>query len=96
MLYDEGNELVEPTYQRVITVKAVNSVFDIIPNVHGDIQTVGLAMTGEKRLNFANQILQQGAMRCPDIGYMTHFDSPWDGLFALDRMVRWVSLGGPV
>jgi hypothetical protein len=96
VLYDEGAELVEPTYQRVITVKAVDDVFDIVPNVHEDIQTVGLAMTGERRYQFAEQIMLQGAMRCPDVGYMTHFDSPWDGLFALDRLVRWVSLGGPV
>lgn len=96
VLYDEGTELVEPTYQRVITVKAVDDIFNVIENVHEDIQTVGLAMTGEKRLQFANQIMQQGAMRCPDVGYMTHFDSPWDGLFALDRLVRWVSLGGPI
>jgi phenylacetate-coenzyme A ligase PaaK-like adenylate-forming protein len=96
VLFDEGTELVEPTYQRVITVKAVDYIFDVIENVHEDIQTVGLAMNGEKRLQFANQIMQQGAMRCPDVGYMTHFDSPWDGLFALDRLVRWVSLGGPI
>lgn len=96
VLFDEGAELVEPTYQRVITVKAVDDIFDIIGNIHEDIQTVGLAMSGEKRLKFANEIMQQGAMRCPDVGYMTHFDSPWDGLFALDRLVRWVSLGGPI
>lgn len=96
VLFDEGTDLVEPTYQRVITVKAVDNVFDVIDSVHEDIQTVGLAMHGEKKLQFANEILMQGAMRCPDVGYMTHFDSPWDGLFALDRLVRWVSLGGPI
>ena len=96
VLFDEGTDLVEPTYQRVITVKAVDNVFDVIGSVHEDIQTVGLAMHGEKKLQFANEILMQGAMRCPDVGYMTHFDSPWDGLFALDRLVRWVSLGGPI
>jgi phenylacetate-coenzyme A ligase PaaK-like adenylate-forming protein len=96
VLYDEGASLAEPTYQRVITVKAVDSVFDVIGSIDEDIQTVGLAMQGEKRLAFANQAMQQGAMRCPDVGYMTHFDSPWDGLFALDRLVRWVSLGGPI
>jgi phenylacetate-coenzyme A ligase PaaK-like adenylate-forming protein len=96
VLFDESTALVEPTYQRVITVKAVDNVFDVIEQVHEDIQTVGLAMKGEKRLKFANDVMAQGAMRCPDIGYMTHFDSPWDGVFALDRLVRWVSLGGPV
>ncbi|CAM3890851.1 acyl-CoA reductase [Vibrio aquimaris] len=96
VLFDEGAELVEPTYQRVITVKAVDDVFDVVDCVHEDIQTVGLAMTGEKRLQFANDLMLKGAMRCPDVGYMTHFDSPWDGLFAIDRLVRWVTLGGPM
>ncbi len=96
VLFDEGIELVEPTYQRVITVKAVDNVFDVVDSVHEDIQTVGLAMNGEKRLRFANEIMLKGAMRCPDVGYMTHFDSPWDGVVALDRMVRWVTLGGPL
>ena len=96
VLFDEGAELVEPTYQRVITVKAVDNVFEVVNCVHEDIQTVGLAMTGEKRLQFANDIMLKGAMRCPDVGYMTHFDSPWDGLFAVDRLVRWVTLGGPM
>ncbi|OUR92455.1 acyl-CoA reductase [Gammaproteobacteria bacterium 42_54_T18] len=96
VLFEEDTQLVSPTYFRVITVKAVDNIFDVIPQVHEDIQTVGLAMRGDKRLKFANAITMQGAMRCPDIGHMTHFDSPWDGLYAIDRMIRWVSLGGPL
>jgi hypothetical protein len=33
--------------------------------------------------------------RFPDLGRMTFFDSPWDGLFPMDRLVKWVTLGGP-
>jgi phenylacetate-coenzyme A ligase PaaK-like adenylate-forming protein len=96
VLFEDDVALVDPTYFRVITVKAVDNIFDVIPLVHEDIQTVGLAMHGAKRLQFATDITMQGAMRCPDIGHMTHFDSPWDGLYAIDRMIRWVSLGGPL
>ena len=96
VLFEDDITLVDPTYFRVITVKAVDNIFDVIPQVHEDIQTVGLAMHGAKRLQFATDITMQGAMRCPDIGHMTHFDSPWDGLYAIDRMIRWVSLGGPL
>lgn len=96
VLFEDDITLVDPTYFRVITVKAVDDIFDVIPQVHEDIQTVGLAMHGAKRLQFATDITMQGAMRCPDIGHMTHFDSPWDGLYAIDRMIRWVSLGGPL
>lgn len=96
VLFEDDIQLVDPTYFRVITVKSVDNIFDVIPQVHEDIQTVGLAMRGDKRLEFANAITIQGAARCPDIGHMTHFDSPWDGLYAIDRMIRWVSLGGPL
>ena len=96
VLFEDDITLVDPTYFRVITVKAVDNIFDVIPQVHEDIQTVGLAMHGAKRLKFATDITVQGAMRCPDIGHMTHFDSPWDGLYAIDRMIRWVYLGGPL
>ena len=96
VLYSEGAELVDPTYQRVITVKGVDDIFDIVDAVNEDIQTVGLALSGERRLSFATKVTQKGALRCPDIGYMTHFDSPWDGVFLLHRLVKWVSLGGPL
>ncbi len=96
VLYSEDNDLVDPTYHRVITVKGINNVNDVIDGINDGIQTVGLALNGERRLDFANAIMQKGAMRCPDVGFMTHFDSPWDGVFVLDRLVRWVSLGGPL
>ena len=96
VLYDEDASLDDPTYQRVVTVKAVDNIYDVINNVNEDIQTVGLAMAGDKKLDFANKIMSKGAARCPDIGFMTHFDSPWDGIFAIDRLIRWVSLGGPI
>ena len=96
VLYSEDSELVAPTYQRTITVKGVNDIYDVIASVDDDIQTIGLALSGNRRLDFATAAMQKGAVRCPDIGFMTHFDSPWDGMFMLDRLVRWVSLGGPL
>jgi hypothetical protein len=47
-------------------------------------------------LVFAERATLRGAERFPDIGRMTHFQSPWDRSFVMDRMVRWVSLGGPL
>ncbi|MEY8215846.1 MAG: acyl-CoA reductase, partial [Colwellia sp.] len=41
VLFEEDTQLVAPTYFRVITVKAVDNIFDVIPQVHEDIQTVG-------------------------------------------------------
>ena len=86
----------DPTYHRVVTVKAVDSALDILPHLPGHIQTIGLALDGPKKLKFAYQAALQGVVRFPDVGRMTHFDQPWDGLSAVGQMVRWVTLGGPL
>ena len=95
VLYDDQQGLAQPTYSRVITVRGVNSIDDTLEFISDDIQTVGLAAKGDKRLAFAAQASQRGVDRCPDIGMMTNFEMPWDGTIVLERLVRWVSLGGP-
>jgi len=52
-------------------------------------------LTGERRLTFARETAKRGVCRLPDIGRMTFFDLVWDGLLPMQRMVRWVTLGGP-
>ena len=64
--------------------------------VNEDIQTIGLAAEGEKALRFANAASARGAVRFPACGRMLNFDSPWDGIYLADRMVRWVTIGGPM
>ena len=96
VLFEEDNVPVDPTYHRVVTVKAVDSALDILPHLPGHIQTIGLALDGPKKLEFAHQAALQGVVRFPDVGRMTHFDQPWDGISAVGQMVRWVTLGGPL
>ncbi|WP_309381795.1 acyl-CoA reductase [Cerasicoccus frondis] len=96
ILEEPGVELATPCYGRVITVREVNLAEDVLPLVHDGIQTVGLALTGQQRLDFAREAARRGAERFPDIGRMTFFESPWDGLFPLDRFVKWYTLGGPL
>ena len=67
----------------------------MIGGLNEDVQTIGLALEGKKKLDFAKEAANKGIVRCPEIGFMTHFDSPWDGMFAIDRLIRWTSLGGP-
>jgi hypothetical protein len=95
VLYDDGPSLVEPTYSRVVTVRSVSNLDEVAQLVTPDIQTVGLAMDWERRIQFADIAAANGCERFPEVGRMTHFDSPWDGLFVMERLVRWVSLGGP-
>ena len=32
-----------------------------------------------------------GIERCPEVGRMSLYDAPWDGMYPIDRMGRWVS-----
>lgn len=95
VLYDPDVELCAPVYSRVVFVHPVDSILDAVRFVDENIQTVGLAARGEKALRFAAMAAERGAVRFPVCGRMLNFDSPWDGMYLTDRMVRWVTLGGP-
>jgi hypothetical protein len=97
VLYDEaaGKGLAEPCYSRVITVRAIDDILEAAQFAHKGIQTVGTALSGSRKLAFASAASARGVERFPDLGRMTFFDSPWDGLFPMDRLVKWVTLGGP-
>jgi hypothetical protein len=95
VLYDEADGLAEPCYSRVITVRAIDDIMTAATYAHSGIQTVGTALAGPRKLAFASRASARGVERFPDLGRMTFFDSPWDGLFPMDRFVKWVTLGGP-
>ena len=97
VLYDEDwrKGLAEPCYSRVITVRAIDDALSAAQFAGRGIQTVGTALTGARKLAFASAASERGVERFPDLGRMTYFDSPWDGLFPMDRLVRWVTVGGP-
>jgi Acyl-CoA reductase (LuxC)/Acyl-protein synthetase, LuxE len=86
---------IDPTYSRVLTIVPVADVNDALPFVSRDIQTVGLAVDGERGLEFARRAAIAGADRFPMLGRMTYFDSPWDGMSIVNRLMRWISIGGP-
>ena len=48
-------------------------------------------MDKEKRIEVLDKVTLFGGDRLPPIGEMSYFESPWDGMFPLDRLVRWVS-----
>lgn len=97
VLYDEDWRagLAEPCYSRVITVRAIDDALAAAQFAHPGIQTVGTALAGARKLEFATAASARGVERFPDLGRMTYFDSPWDGLFPMDRLVKWITLGGP-
>jgi len=96
VLYSEDKNLNPPVYSRVIMVHPVDHIDETLDHVDDNIQTIGLASSGSKALVFAEKAVEKGVMRCPEIGRMLNFESPWDGIFLMERMVRWSTFGGPL
>ena len=96
VLYSDNLELNKPVYSRVVFVHPVDNINDAVDFVNEDIQTIGLAAEGNKATAFAIKAAKKGAVRFPNCGKMLNFESPWDGMFIMDRLVRWNTLGGPL
>ncbi|MBF0348374.1 MAG: acyl-CoA reductase [Magnetococcales bacterium] len=95
VLYDEEMALAAPCYSRVVTVRGVPDIMQTVTLASEEIQTVGLALDGERRLLYAREAARRGVGRLPEIGRMTLFEPVWDGLWVMGHTVRWVTLGGP-
>ncbi|MBE5963902.1 MAG: acyl-CoA reductase [Lachnospira sp.] len=96
VLYDEKPELNKPVYSRVVFVHAIEKLDDVLQFITEDIQTIGLAANLDKSMKFAILASERGAIRFPALGKMLNFESPWDGMFIMERLVRWNTLGGPL
>ena len=96
VLYSSESELNQPVYSRVVFVHAVDNLNDVLRFTDENIQTIGLAAAGDKAIEFASAAAERGVVRFPNPGRMLNFESPWDGMFIMDRLVRWNTLGGPL
>ena len=82
--------LEEPVYGRCIFIKEVECIDDVLSHVTKKVQTVSLGMLNRVRIrNFAKKLSYLGVSRCVAPGKMHDFDTPWDGMFTLNRLVRW-------
>ncbi len=96
ILFGEQNELNKPVYSRVIFVHPVKDIEDSLRHVEDYVQTIGISAPTEKAMAFADKATAKGVARCPMIGRMLNFEMPWDGVFLIDRLVRWNTLLGPL
>jgi hypothetical protein len=90
--YSEERGLARPLGSRVLFVRPVDQVEDVLEWLNPDIQTIGLALEEPRRTSFALHAARLGISRITPIGAMSLYDYPWDGLFPMERFVRWVSL----
>ena len=96
ILLNDENELCKPVYSRVLMVHPVDSINDSLKHIEEYVQSVGIAAPEEKAIDFANRATAKGVSRLPLIGRMLNFEMPWDGIFLIDRLVKWNTLFGPL
>lgn len=91
VVYSEEGGLADPCFSRVIFVRPIDDINSVSGFGDHQKQSIGLAVSGNRRFGFADKATLHGVDRCPSFGNMNLFESPWDGMFAMDRMVRWVT-----
>jgi hypothetical protein len=92
VLFRDSEERPPPVYGRTALVRPIADLARLSAFVDRDTQVVGLALPGSRRVRIAEQLALAGVDRITEPGSMAEFSAPWDGVFALERMVRWVSV----
>ena len=93
ILINKDLKLEEPVGGRTIFVKEVDDVFEVEELITPRIQTVGIAFKREERaMKLADSLTRLGVDRIVKVGYMSLYDTPWDGTFPINELVRWCSL----
>ena len=88
---DDDRGIATPCYGRTLFVRPVDNVLDVAAYCSVNTQTAGMALGEQRRIAAAEALTARGVERCPEVGRMSLYEAPWDGLFPMDRMVRWVS-----
>lgn len=92
VVVSDEESLAEACFSRVIFVRPVSGPGKLRQLNDRRKQTLGIGiMDRAARERFVDSVTLYGIDRCPQFGNMTLFESPWDGMFAIDRMVRWVT-----
>lgn len=89
---DDEKKLEEPLCNSSIFLKSVGSIEEVLDLINPRIQTIGCAIKNlEDFLDFSNKAGFRGISRLTAPGQMNLYDSPWDGMMVLERLIRWVS-----
>jgi len=93
ILFDEQLRLEEPVQSRTLFLKPCKDIMDIIPLITHKIQTVGMEVhDGKLAKKFADAVTLNGVARCVPFGQMNFYESPWDGMIVMGRLVRFCSM----
>ncbi len=91
ILSDEEG-LAEACYQRTIFVRPIEKISDVLPYIQKNKhQTLGLAINDERTEKFIAQVTSKGIERITEIGKMSFYNYPWDGIFPMSHYIKWCS-----
>jgi hypothetical protein len=93
VLYSEDDTgLATPCFNRTVFVRPIDNVMDVEMLCSHITQSIGVALSSDRKREFAKRVMAKGVDRCPDVGTMTAYEAPWDGMFSMDRFVRWCKI----
>jgi hypothetical protein len=91
VLYSEEEELAKQCYSRVLFVRPISDINNVIDLINYNHQTLGVCINDGRENVFCREVAKKGISRIVNIGKMAFFEYPWDGLFPLQKFGRWVS-----
>ncbi|MBN2101790.1 MAG: acyl-CoA reductase [Candidatus Aenigmarchaeota archaeon] len=93
ILIDNEIELNEAVQSRTLFIKETDDLLKLSNQISQKIQTVGIAVkNNEKLFRICDEFTKGGVSRCVRFGSMNHYESPWDGMLQMSRLVRFVTL----
>jgi hypothetical protein len=92
VIYSDEEGMADACYSRTLFVRPVSSIESVLSFISHHHQSMGLSALDPQRTNFAQDACARGIERVTEIGKMSVYDHPWDGMFPMDHFVRWVSL----
>lgn len=92
VLYADNNILEDSCFNRTIFIKTFNKKEEVLNQCSHLTQSIGVAMDRNSLLDFARKAAIKGVDRFPKIGSMTLYEVPWDGMYVIDRFVKWTKI----
>jgi hypothetical protein len=93
VIFSEEEGLADACYSRTVFVRPIHDIYNTLQYIeHNKHQTLGMMINDKLKEDFANKATAMGIERITEIGKMSAFDYPWDGMFPLNRFVRWCSM----
>ncbi len=91
----ESHSLPEPIFGRTVNVIRVSNVEELRDIPSAEVQSVGVAGSSKDFFELAQALENSSVKRFPQIGRMTNFEDPWDGVSITRNLVNFRTLGGP-